>query len=344
MNYIQVKKSIEQGKLSPVYFTYGTQAFIMEELNQSILKKLHESQQQEPNNIAYRLQDTPIEQIIEEAETVSFFGGRKLVIIRDFYAVTSQKVESRLEHNFDVLERYMQNPLSETIVVIQAPYEKLDERKKLTKLLKKEAQIVEANPLDEQSLHSWIDEQMKERQVKISTEVKNTLIERIGTNLLMLASEVEKLCLYVGEGGEIATEHVETLVARTLEQDIFALIDFAITKQTDRALVIYHDLLRQKEEPLKILALLTRQFRIYYQLKELHQRGYSQKEMASQLKLHPYVVKLTVQKLHHFNKGKLYQLIELAADTDYAIKTGKMEKVFAVELLILKLGIEQHRD
>ncbi|KGA98462.1 DNA polymerase III subunit delta [Alkalihalobacillus alcalophilus ATCC 27647 = CGMCC 1.3604] len=341
MTYLKVKKAVEQGKLSPVYFSYGSQTFLMEDFIQELTRQLQTKNEEELNIIPFRLQETPIELIVEEAETISFFGGKKLVIIKDFYAVTSQKVETKLEHNFDVLDRYIKNPVEETIVVIQAPYEKLDERKKITKLLKKETTVVEANPFDERTLFQWIQEQAEQKRVTLSDQTKGQLLERVGTNLLLMATEIEKLSLYVGEGGVIEQDHIELLVARTLEQDIFALIDLAIHQKTDKALVIYHDLLRQKEEPLKILALLTRQFRIYYQVKELSSRGYSQKEIASQMKLHPYVVKLATQRLHQFNEKRLYALMELAAETDYAIKTGKTEKVLAVELLILRLATDE---
>ncbi len=108
--------------------------------------------------------------------------------------------------------------------------------------------------------------------------------------------------------------------------------------ELDEALLIYHDLLKQKEEPLKLLALIARQLRIYYQVKELSRRSYSQKQMATQLKIHPYVVKLASQQINRFEDQQLLSLLESAADTDYAIKTGKMDKVLAVEMLLMKLA------
>ncbi|GAF65982.1 DNA polymerase III delta subunit [Bacillus sp. TS-2] len=296
-----------------------------------------QTKEQQPNILNFPLSETPIEVIVEEAETMSFFGGNKIIVIKDFYAVSSKKIDSKFEHDFKQLERYLENPAPETILVILAPYEKLDERKKLTKLLKKTT-VVEANTFDEKTLKEWLVAEAKTRNVTLEMNVAEQMMERVGTNLLLLTQEIDKLALYAGEGEEITEDMVKILVSRTLEQDIFALIDLAITNQTEKALIIFHDLLRQKEEPLKILSLLTRQIRIYYQVKELLKRGYSHKEMAQLVKLHPYVVKLASQKVHLFEEAQLKQLIKEAAECDYSIKTGKIEKALAVELYILKLA------
>lgn len=337
MSYLQVKKEIERGDVRRLYFMYGTQSFLMENLVQSIIKHTVGSQD-DANIITYSLQDTPLEIAVEEVETIPFFGGEKIVIIKDFSLVTSQKQEGKLEHDVSRLEQYIERPSPEAVLILLSPYEKLDERKKITKALKQKATAVECAPFDEQMTGQWLDEQAASKGFSFSKDGKERLLERVGPQLLLLASEMDKLALYVGENGEVDAAVIDLLVARSLEQDVFALIDFAIKQRIDEALVIYHDLLKQKEEPLKLLALIARQLRIYYQVKELSRRSYSQKQMATQLKIHPYVVKLASQQVNRFDDQQLLGLLESAADTDYAIKTGKMDKVLAVELLLMKLA------
>ncbi|WP_088102537.1 DNA polymerase III subunit delta [Halalkalibacter urbisdiaboli] len=338
MSYLQVKKRIQAGNIEPVYFIYGTQTFLMEDLVQSITKKTMTSEEAEVNLNVFSLMETPLEVITEEAETLPFFGGNKIVIIKDFFLVTSQRNESKIEHDSTSFERYIDNPLPESVVIILAPYEKLDERKKLTKQLKKQTVVVEANPFDEKMTEAWIEEQANLKQIRFTEAGKERLLERQGTNLLLLSSEIDKLSLYAGEGGVVDETMVELLVSKTLEQDVFELINLVVKKKLDKALVIYHDLLKQKEDPLKILALLARQFRIYYQVKEMTRRAYSQKQMAAQLKLHPYVVKLASAQIQHFDEKRLLYILNQAAETDYAIKRGTMDKVLAVELFLMRLS------
>jgi DNA polymerase-3 subunit delta len=337
MSYLKVKKEVQQGRIKPVYFMYGTQTFLMEDLLFHIIKSTVGSVD-DPNVISFSLQDTLLDTALEEAETFPFFGGKKVVILKDFSLVSTQKLETKLEHDVTRLQQYIKHPSSEAIFIVQAPYEKLDERKKITKELKQTTTVVECSPFDDKMLFQWLDDQAKAKKIRFLNDGKEHLLARTGPHLLMLASEMEKLALYVGENGIVDAEIVDLLVARSLEQDVFALIDFAVKQRLDKALIIYHDLLKQKEEPLKLLALIARQLRIYYQVKEMTRRSYSQKQMASQLKLHPYVVKLASQQVDKFKGEHLLRLLEAATDTDYAIKSGKMEKVLAVELLLMKLA------
>ncbi|MDT8861428.1 DNA polymerase III subunit delta [Alkalihalobacillus sp. MEB130] len=337
MSYLKTKKELQSGTVRSVYFMYGTQSFLMEDLMFHLIQQVVGSQD-DPNVITYSLQDTLLDIAVEEAETFPFFGGKKVVVIKDFSLVSSQKQESKLEHDLERLMQYIENPSPEAILVLLAPYEKLDERKKITKSLKQKASVVECFPFDDRMLSEWLDDQASTKQFTFTQDGKDHLLGRVGPQLLLLASEMEKLSLYVGEGGTVTGDVVDLLVARSLEQDVFALIEFAVKRRLDEALSIYHDLLKQKEEPLKLLSLIARQLRIYYQVKELSRRSYSQKQIAAQLKLHPYVVKLASQQMNKFDDKHLLQLLEAAADTDYAIKSGKMEKVLAVELLLIKLA------
>ncbi|WP_100406734.1 DNA polymerase III subunit delta [Bacillus solitudinis] len=341
MNYLQLKKEIRQGQIKPVTFMYGTQSFLMEDIIHDITRKSMSAEEAEVNITSFSLVETPLEIIIEEAETVPFFGGKKLVIVKDFHLVSSQKQDSKIEHELQTFERYIENPVPETVLILMAPYEKLDERKKITKLIKSHSVVVETNPFDEKMTEKWIDEQAQLKQFSFTIQGKQRLMERQGTNLLMLASEIEKLSLFAGEGGRIDETIVDELVARTLEQDVFELVNHAAKQNISKALTIYHDLLKQKEEPLKILALLTRQFRIYYQVKELSRRAYSQKQIASQLKLHPYVVKLAQGQVNRYEDRMLLSILSRAADTDYAIKRGAMDKVLAVELFLISFAKQQ---
>lgn len=337
MSYLTIKKEVKRGDIRPVYFMYGTQTYLMEDLVLDIVKQIVGTQD-DPNVISYSLQETSLNTAVEEAETFPFFGGKKVVVVKDFSLVTSQKQESKLDHDLERLQQYIDHPSPESILILIAPYEKLDERKKITKELKKKSALVECFPFDDKMLSQWLEAQATVKRFTFSQEGKDRLLERLGPQLLLLISEMDKLALYVGEGGVVTGEIVDLLVARSLEQDVFALIDYAIKKQLDKALMIYHDLLKQKEEPLKLLALIARQLRIYYQVKEMGRRSYSQRDMATQLKLHPYVVKLASQQVNRFEDKQLLRLLEEAADTDYAIKSGKMEKTLAVELLLMKLA------
>ncbi|MCM2677871.1 DNA polymerase III subunit delta [Alkalicoccobacillus plakortidis] len=344
MDYIKQIKKIQKQQIDPVYFLHGTQAFIIEEMINEVLANTLSKDEQDMNVQRFRLADTPLQLIIEEAETLPFFSSKKVVIIQDFYLATSQKNDTSIDHQIESLEPYLKQPLPETVLIIIAPYEKLDERKKVTKQLKTNTTVVHAAELSEHETIKWIGEQANQLGIDVADPVKKRLVELAGTNLLQLRSELTKCQLYSGVGGEVTMEAVNQLVAKTLEQSIFDLIEWSMKGEISAAVANFKEMVRRKEEPLMILAMLVRQLRIYLHVKELKQRSYSEKQMVGMLKLHPYVVKLAAKQVVSFDEKKLKSSIMAAADTDYAIKTGKQEKEFAVELFIIKLGALSTRE
>jgi DNA polymerase-3 subunit delta len=83
---------------------------------------------------------------------------------------------------------------------------------------------------------------------------------------------------------------------------------------------------------------MARQFRIMLQIKELEQHHYSQQQMASQLSLHPYAVKLAAEKGRKWQADQLGKQLDRLAELDYRMKTGRMDKVLGLELFLLSLG------
>ncbi|MBC8824119.1 DNA polymerase III subunit delta, partial [Escherichia coli] len=95
----------------------------------------------------------------------------------------------------------------------------------------------------------------------MSQEAITRLIELTSGQLTTAMNELQKLMLYCFDTKEITIQDVESLVVRSLEQNIFLLLDKMIAMDISGALRIYYDLLKQKEEPIKILALISSQFR-----------------------------------------------------------------------------------
>ncbi|MCL6574414.1 MAG: DNA polymerase III subunit delta, partial [Bacillus sp. (in: Bacteria)] len=143
--------------------------------------------------------------------------------------------------------------------------------------------------------------------------------------------------LYAAEEKRIDAGLVEKLVARTLEQNIFTLIEKVVQRKLDEALRIYYDLIKQNEEPIKILALLAGQFRLIYQGKELSSRGYGKQQIAGLLKTHPFRVQLALGHAHKFTNEELAKIMDQLAEADYQMKTGGMNKSLLIEMFLFHL-------
>jgi len=332
----KIKNDIKQQNIAPLYLLYGTESFLINETRQFIISHAISPDEVEFNISQYDLEETPIELAIEDAETLPFLGEKKIVVLKNPVFLTAEKTKEKIEHHVNALERYIESPSPFTVLIFIANYEKLDERKKITKLLKKHAVVLEAKKFNDEEIKSWLKGMVKSYQLKISEEAAELLIGLIGPNLTMLANELEKISLFVDDE-EINEEVIYKVVSKSLEQNIFSLVDYVIKKDVKKAIELYQDLLKVNEDPIKIFAILANQFRMIYQTKAYIEKGYSPQQIASYLKIHPYRIKIASQQAKLFKEQELLRVINELANADYDMKTGRGNKERILELILLKL-------
>ncbi len=330
---MSIHSDMKKGIFSPVYLMYGGESFFIDETIQLIIKQAVDEKDIEFNVSMYEAEEVSIDGALEDATTPPFFGERKVVIVRSASFLTGQK--AKIEQNIKGLEKYIESPSPFTIFIVVAPYEKLDERKKITKLLKKQA-VVESQTLDENKMKQWILNKAQESGITITEQAVQLLIELIGMNVTVLSNEMEKLAVFAGEQGTITDDIVMLLVPKSAEQNVFMLVENVISRNIPKALEILDELLYRQEEPIKILGLLASQFRLLYQVKEYMQVGYTQQQIASRVGVHPYRVKLAGQKVRGFSLEELYQIMEELAEADYKMKTSGLDKKLVLEFFIMK--------
>lgn len=338
MDAKQAVKDIKQGRISPLYLCYGTEKYQIQEFTRLLQDKLVDREQKDFALASFDLAETPIEMVVEEAETMPFLVERKLIIVRDSSVFTAGKDGGKIEHKVEALLSYISNPADHSVIVFVVHHEKLDERKKVVKAMKASGTALSFMPMGGRELVHWVVQEVEKRGCRIAADAAEALIAVSGVQMAVLAAETDKLCLYAGAGGMIDTVAVEQLVARSTEQNVFVMVEHIAALRLEQALGIFYELLKQREEPIKIAALIARQFRIMLQVKDLGRQSYSQQQIASRLSLHPYVVKLAGEQARKFEPERLRTIMSDLAELDYCMKSGKVDKVLGLELFLLKLG------
>ncbi|KHF31660.1 DNA polymerase III subunit delta [Paenibacillus sp. JTLBN-2024] len=331
-------KAVKQGDISPVYLLYGTEKYQMNEFVSFLVEQTISKEERDFALVHYDLADTPLQQVVEEAEMVPFMVPRKVILVQDASVFTAGKDQGKVEHRPESLLEYMNNPAEYSILVFIVNQEKLDERKKIVKAVKSSGALLSFMPLGSEDLLKWVGKKAKEQDCTFEEGAAELVIRNAGTQLQTLAAEIDKLCLYAGKGGIIRTDMVDQLIARSTEQNVFALVEDIANLRVDRALSIFYELLKQKEEPIKIAALIARQFRIILQVKDLAGQSFSQQQIASQLGLHPYAVKIAGEQARKFQAAQLKQILSRLGTLDYQMKTGAVDKVLGLELFLLRLA------
>ena len=305
-----------------VYLLYGTKDFEIEEEIKKLSKDIDEM-----NISKYDLNNDMLSLALEDAKTMSLFGDKKIVIVDNANMFTGSTSKDS-----DLIEKYLNHINENTTLILIVHNDKLDTRKKITKLIKKVGKVQEYN--DELDATSLVRRLFKDYNIDYKTI--QLFIDRVGNNPLIIQNEINKIKIYKGNDRNITEEDIINLTTKLIEIDIFKLIDYIVRKNKEKALELYYEMLKMNEEPIKIVVILANQFRIMYQSKELLKKGYSEKDIASTLKIHPYRVKLAIQNSQNYTSDILLKNLNDLADIDIGIKTGTINKDLALELFILK--------
>ncbi|MBO8156020.1 MAG: DNA polymerase III subunit delta [Bacillaceae bacterium] len=337
MTYIQTMKDLAQNKIFPVYLLYGNETYLLQNVQQKIIAAVLDNPEQNMNYSVLDMEEVPVQDAIHDAETFPFFDEKKVIMLKNSTFFKPVPDKGSVEHDLKVLAAYLENPVDYTVLVFICPYEKVDERKKVLKLIKENGQVVPCQEPKENELYQWIKLMAEDLNIKMDQDVIPLLIEEIGTDLMALSKELEKLSLYAEDGKSISRETAEALISRHVQSSGFKMIDAVMNNQLSKAISMYKGLLKQSEEPIALLALLASQIRLILQSKILKNKGYTGNQIAKQLKVHPFRVKMALEREKYFAMDKLQHMIDLLTRTDDQIKRGEMDKELAIELLLYEL-------
>ncbi|MDD2181582.1 MAG: DNA polymerase III subunit delta [Bacilli bacterium] len=311
---------------SNLYLIYGLDNFLIELEVKKIIKDT------DPINIVkYNLDNNLIEDILDDAETISLFSQTKTIIIKNSNIFTTKKND--LEQDIKKLESYLNNSNPDTVIIFIAETEKLDERKKICKLMNQFGNVIKVET--PKNLTKFITNYFNEYKIEI--DCINLLVERVGNNLGILTQEINKLKIYKDDNLVITKEDILDVTSKNIQPDMYYFIDCIINRNLDKALELYKELRIFNEEPIAIISLLANKFRMMYQAKLLIQKGYTINDIASNLGSHPYPVKLAIEKGREYSRELLLTYIEKLADLDLNIKSGKIDKDLGLELFILSV-------
>ena len=135
---------------------------------------------------------------------------------------------------------------------------------------------------------------------------------------------------------QITTEDVETICTTQITNQIFDMVSAVADKQQRKALDYYYDLLALKEPAMRILFLLTRQFKLLLEVKVLTKQGFDRKDIASKTGLHPFVVGKYQEQAKNFSEKELRGIMEESVDIEECVQTRRLSDTLGVELFIMK--------
>ncbi|MFT3985283.1 MAG: DNA polymerase III subunit delta [Lachnospiraceae bacterium] len=325
-----LNEDIKNKQFRKVYLLYGEEAYLRSQYRNR-LKTALSTPDDTMNVSVYTGKDISTSEIIDLAETLPFFADRRLIILED---------TGFFKNGCDPLTEYIKDmPESTCIVFVE---EMVDKRGRLYKSVKDSGRAVEFSRQEEAVLKKWILGQIKKENRQISGGALQLLLQRTGNDMENISKELEKLLCYTLHKDTITAVDVEAVCTVQTTSRIFDMINAVAAKQQKTALQLYYDLLTLKEPPMRIMFLLARQFNLLMQVKQLRRDGVSPPVIAEKTGLHSFIIQKYIAQAVKFSDETLRAAVEECVELETAVKTGRMNDVMSIELLLVKYSQAQN--
>ena len=321
-----LNEDIKSGKFKNVYLLYGEEAYLKKQYKDRMTKAIIPDGDT-MNYAYYEGKGINPAELVDLAETMPFFAERRLIVAENSGFFKNATPE---------LADYIKSmPDTTCLLFIE---NEVDKRGKMYKAVKDRGRIVEMGRQDEKTLLYWIAGNVKKEGRQIKESTARYLVSKTGTDMENLEKELEKLFSYTLGKDEITAADIDDICTTQITNKIFDMIEAMAAKRQKQALDYYYDLLALKEPPMRILYLLSRQFKLLLEVKDLMGRGNDKAQIAKTAKLHPFVAGKYMQQCRTFSKAELRDIMEEAASTEEMVKTGRMNDVMSVEIFIVKFS------
>lgn len=324
----QLNEDIKTGQLKQVYLLFGEEAYLRKQYRDRLRNAL--AGEDTMNSHYFEGKDVHPGELIDLAETLPFLAERRVLIVEN---------SGLLKKGGEQLADYIRE-LPDTAYFVFVETE-VDKRSRLYKVVKEKGRITEFAVQEEGTLLKWIAGLASKEKKQMPPEVIRYFLEKTGTDMANIRIELEKLFCYTLEKEQISREDIDAVCARRVSNRIFEMVEAVAGKKQKKALDLYYDLLSLKEPPMRILFLLVRQFNLLMQVKECRKKGYDNRVIAEKVGLHSFVAGKYVQQASKFDIGFLRAALRAGVEAEERVKTGKMNDIMSVELLIIEYSMDR---
>lgn len=323
----RIAQDIKSGQLGSLYLLYGEEAYLRRQYRDNLRKALV-SEEDTMNCSVYSGKDINANEVVDLAGTMPFFAERRVIIVENSGWFKSG--------NEQIVTLVKALPDTTCMIFVE---EEVDKRNKLFKAVTAKGYAALCEMQDETMLKKWVMGLLKKENKSITPDALNLLLDKTGTNMENIRREVEKLVCYKYYEEGITAADVEELCIVQIQNQIFDMVEAVAQKKQAQALSLYYNLLALKEAPMKILALIARQFNMLLQVKEMKSSGYQESEIAKRTGLNPYFLKKKyIPQSAQFKLPQLEAALKTCVEAEENVKTGRMPDVLSVELIIVSLS------
>jgi len=333
MTYDQLFRTIRTGDIRPAYLFYGPEIYVRDSALDALRKKLlPEGLEALNQNLFEGAADA--QAVTDAAETLPLMAEKRLVVLRDWAALTGRGEPAGAE----AFVKWLDN-IPETCCLVFVLDAAPDSRRKLTQALKTRAEWVEFPLLSDSDLYKWCARHAGQNGFAIEPDAVEQLVFMAGRALTGLMQELDKLCAYANGRAAIVRADVEAVVTPSTESTVFQMIDCLMKGESGRAQLLLKALLENGETRIGTLAMLTRQLRMLTHIRLLRAQGQPLSDIERRLSLNHYAATRAAGQAGRFSAEALEAGYRACVETDYAIKSGRVRDSAGLDALMIRLGM-----
>ena len=317
----------KKGALLPVYLVTGAEQWLRDQVVAELRAAALGGGVAAFNEDKFTAGEVDVDRVVSAARTVPMMANKRFVLVRsaerwDGAASGDGEDDGKRESPLDRLMRYVSDPVDSTCLVITAA--KVDGRRKLATVAKKDGFVVQCEPLDSRKLSAWVVAQAKLRGHTIDADVADLLCELAGPEMAYLNDAVERLSLFVGEGQPITEHAVAECIARVRTADTWALVNAVGARDLGTAMTLLSEVYDPRDRGLPLLGAVAWSIRQLAKFQAAIEAGMGQDEAAKAAGIYqPFRAREIAQKVKSFKAKELERWLLVLAETDVALKSSR---------------------
>lgn len=323
--YIQLMKDLQARKFAPIYYLMGEESYYIDKVSDFIAGNVLAEEERDFNQTVVFGSDVSMQQVVEYAKRYPMMAERQVVIVKE-----SQGIKS-----MEMLEQYIQKPMTSTVLVFCHKNGSLDKRKKVATLLTKSdaAVVFESKKLKDTELPAFIMSYLSEQDIKIDNKSVHIIAESIGSDLNRMTSELDKLKIGLPDDRTITPEIVEQKIGVSKDFNAFELRNAIVTKNVFKANQII-DYFNKNPKAGSIYNMIPLLFQYFANLMQAH---YAPKKddrsLGEWLGISPWMAREYVSGMKMFSAMKTLQIIAKFREVDAKSKGLDNPNTSASELM-----------
>jgi len=268
--------------------------------------------------------------LLEQIRTPSLWDPIKFVLVRQGERLSAKQWEALIP--------LLNEPFERCVLVIQST--KTDARLKFFQALGKAGDrtaLVKFEPAVGGDWNLWLQSFLKEVEKDIDDRARELLMEWTAGSLSELKHVVERAALYAGGDAKIRKDHIQAVGFRVAPEDVFRFTACLLSGDRSGALGLLETLLRQGEEPLALVGLLSRQYRWLLGILAFRAEGKADAAIASAAGIFPSAGKVLFPASRRLGSKGVIRGLKALAQVDHGLKSSRLPKSQLLTELVLQL-------